>query len=304
MLRIPYLFVLVALIAFFSTCMNVASNDNNDKIINHIPSIIAAAAMQRTGDNSNGSGGSPNQGPFLLSAFYSDYNVTFTGRTGGEYQPTDSLVTGTTTGVVSFSRAGTISLSTSELGVIAVPHGETIPGVAPGDVIFGAAVMQNPLHVFMGTHEASRAGDFAIFSMMRFGLPADPSQLFYTGCSGSSIFNCVPMFFRRTTPSGDSVNLIYFTIQVSGNENKIFIYGKLVDRHIMESAAANLFSVPITSPILGSFNDSFMFDQGATFEITVSGNSISGRIQGTGSSVAQLVPQTAIFEVTFAGVRK
>ncbi len=47
-----------------------------------------------------------------------------------------------------------------------------------------------------------------------------------------------------------------------------------------------------------------MFDQGTLFEITVLGNNISGRIQGTGVSVAGLVPQTAIFEVTFEGVKE
>ncbi len=305
MIRTAQLFVMVSLIICFSTCQAVAANDNNERIINFLPSILAATALNR-GDE-NGNDGPPDQGKFLLSSFYGDYDVTFTGRTGGEYQPTNSIVTGTTTGIVSFSLAGTISLSASEPGVIAVPNGETIPGVAPEDVIFGAAVMQNPVHVFMGTQEASRPGDFGFFSMMRFGLPAGSNLLTYSGgCSpgGGNAFDCVPEFFRRTTPSGDSVNLIYFTIRVSGNQNTLSIYGQLVDTHTTEAAAANLFSVPITSPILGTFNDSFMFNRGALFEIIVSGNNISGRILGTGESVAQLVPQTAIFEATFSGSKK
>ena len=244
-------------------------------------------------------------GTELLAPFYGNYNVTYTGRVGGEYQPTDSLVTGTTTGVVPFViTGGTVTLSASEPGVIAVPPGETIPGVAPEDIIFGAAVMQNPIQVFMGTPEASQSGDFGIFSMMRFGLPSDSNQLFYTGDENLSAFSYVPIFYRRTTMSGDSVNLVYFTSQVYGENNTIRINGKLVDRHTAEAAAANLFSVPIESPILGSFNDQFMFDQGTLFEITVLGNNISGRIQGTGVSVAGLVPQTAIFEVTFEVVKE
>ena len=302
MVRTAQFLVLVSFIIHLATCQVVAANDNNERIINFIPAILAATSLNRGDDNGND--GPTGQDTLPLASFYGDYDVTFTGRTGGEYQPTNSIVSGTTTGIVPFSLAGTVSISASEPGVIAVPNGETIPGVAPEDVIFGAAVMQNPVHVFMGTQEASRPGDFGFFSMMRFGLPAGSNLLFYTGCSGGGAFSCVPMFFRRTTPSGDSVNLIYFIIRGSGNQDAFTLYGKLVDTHTTEAAAANLFSVPITSPILGSFNDSFMFNRGALFEITLSGNNISGWIQGTGGSVAQLVPQTALFEATFSGSKK
>ncbi len=258
-----------------------------------------------SGDSNGNGGGSQDSGADLLTPFYGNYNVTFKGQVGAEYQPTGSLVDGTTTGIVTFLTGGTITLSASEPGVIAVPSGETIPGMVPENVIFGAAVMQNPIHVFMGTPEASQAGDFGIFSMLRLGLPSEPNQLFYSGCSGAGgPFSCVPMFFRRTTMSGDSVNLVYFTSQVSVNNNNITINGKLVDEHTAEAAAANLFGVPIESPILGSFNDQFMFEQGALFKITVSGNSISGWIKGTGISVAGLAPQTAIFEATFEGIKE
>lgn len=238
-----------------------------------------------------------------LALFYGDYNVTFRGQVGGEYQPTNSIVSGTTTGLSSFSTAGTISLSASEPGVISVPAGEAIPGVAPEDIIFGAAVMQNPIRVVMGATQASPVGNFSIFSLLKFGLPSGPTLL-DRGCSGGrGPFSCVPVFFRRTTLSGDSVNLVYFTIQASGNNSMIRINGRLMDTHKAEAAAANLFSVPIKSPILGAFIDQFMFDKSATFEMIVSGNSISGWFQETGISAAGLAPQTAIYKITFDGVK-
>ncbi len=57
------------------------------------------------GGGDNG-GGTQKVGTELLAPFYGNYNVTYTGRVGGEYQPTDSLVTGTTTGVVPFVITG------------------------------------------------------------------------------------------------------------------------------------------------------------------------------------------------------
>jgi hypothetical protein len=245
-----------------------------------------------------------NKNTKALRPFYGDYAVTFTGLVGGPYEPGNSLVSGTTIGIQHAVLPGTVTLAASQPGVIAVPDGVTIPGVAQEDIIYGAAVMQNPLHVFMGTATASKPGDFGLYSMMRFGLPAGPAILDYTGCTDyGGPFNCVPVFFQSTIPSGDSVNLIYWTIQASGDQPALKITGKLIDRHTAEAAAANLFSVPVESPLLGIIMDTFMFGQAATFELTVTGAAIEGWILATGVSVAGLAPQIAVFEVSFQGVK-
>lgn len=253
-----------------------------------------------------GNGSSNNQPQSnVLSGSYGDYNVTFTGQVGGPYEPSNSIVTGTTVGVVNFTRNGTITLSPPETGVIAVPDGVTIPGINADDIIYGAAVMQNPIRIFIGTSEASAPGDFGIHSLVRIGVPKKNPESVTINCSGSSAFSCSPEFFRRTDPEDltGSVNLIYFVTKVNGNTTSFVITGQLIDRHISESAAANLFTVPIESPILGDTNDQFMFSTTTNFEITVSGNRISGNISATGSSVAGLAPQTAIFELSFNGVK-
>ena len=249
--------------------------------------------------------------PFILSAdnssvkpFLGNYKVTFTGKVGGPYEPTGSIVTGTTTGILPFSLEGNITLSESEPGVIGVPEGTTIPGINPEDIIYGAAVIQNPVHVFIGTEKATRPGDFGLYSMMKFGLPGDPNQLFYSGCNGDGPFNCVPMFFRRHTYSGESVNLIYFTINVNGSADSLIINGILYDRHTAEAAAANLFSVPVESPILGTFMDVFMLNVLSSYQIVIKGNKISGWIKGSGYSVAGLAPQKAILELEFEGTKE
>jgi len=241
-----------------------------------------------------------------LSSLYGDYDVVFTGQVGGYYQPTNSLVSGTTTGIINFSKQGAISMSKSKPGVIAVDPGETIPGVNPDDVIFGAAVMQNPIHVFMGTLEASQAGDFGIHSMMEFGIPSGPTQIFESACTPTKEkpFICVPKFFQRANPAKGSVNLIYFTTRVYEKNNGIVVEGKLVDKHSAEATVVNIFNVPVESPILGSFNDSFMFDKGLLFQMMVSGNNISGWIKGTSSSIAGLVPQSAVFQANFQGSKR
>jgi hypothetical protein len=55
---------------------------------------------------------------------------------------------------------------------------------------------------------------------------------------------------------------------------------------------------------VGSINDIFWFGDAMSFEFTISGGAVTGSIGGTGQSVAGMVPQTAIFQATFTGVRK
>jgi hypothetical protein len=239
-----------------------------------------------------------------IAPYLGNYKVTFTGTVGGPHEPSGSIVSGTTAGIITFSLEGNITLSESEPGVIAVPKGTSIPGIKPEDIIYGAAVMQNPLRIFIGTEEASRPGDFGLYSSMKFGLPDDPSQLFYSGCYGEGPFNCVPMFFRRHSYSGKSVNLVYFTISASGNNDSVIISGTLYDRHLSEAAAANIFNVPVESPILGNYNDNFAFSQQTQFKLVIKGNEIMGWIKGTGSSVAGMVSQQAIFEVEIGGTKE
>lgn len=233
-----------------------------------------------------------------------NYKVTFVGRVGGPYEPTGSIIIGTTTGIVPFSLEGNVTLSESEPGVISVPAGTTIPGISPEDIIYGAAVIQNPIDVFIGTKEVNRPGDFGLHSMMKFGLPSDPNQLFYSGCNGDGPFNCLPMFYRRHTYNGESVNLVYFTIDVYGNADSIIINGVLHDRHISEAAALNLFSVPIVSPMLGTLYDIFRLNILTSYKILIKGPKVTGWIKGAGYSVGGLAPQKAVLEVEFEGTKE
>ncbi len=243
-----------------------------------------------------------------LESIYGEYDVTIAGRVGGPYEPTGSIVSGTTAGVVDFAATGSVALSASQPGVIAVPSGTSIPGVAPEDVIFGAAYMCNPIHVFLGTRTVDAAGDFGLYEMVTIGIPADPVDIYpeYDGRGQCEVpadqpFACSPTFFQSTAPSGSNVNLIYFVTQVEGDGERLTVRGELRDTHTAEAAAANLFTVPIESPLLGNMNDQFMFAEGASFELTIVGNTLSGTIRGEGRSVAGLVPQTAILEATLSG---
>jgi hypothetical protein len=237
--------------------------------------------------------------------YFGEYQVTFQGRVGGEYQPSNSIVSGTTSGIREFTITGNITLSAAEPGVITVKPGQTVPGVKDQDIILDAAVLQNPLHVFMGTPNATGVGDFGLHSVLRFGIPDGPQELEFTGCTKEGDpFNCVPVFLKRAAPSGRSVNLVYFVVETQGYGRGLYVKGTLFDRHVAEAAAANLFSVPISSPIMGDYNDPFMFREGTVFELTIIGQQISGTIRGSGSSVAGLVPQEAIFEARFEGRKK
>ncbi len=239
-----------------------------------------------------------------FNTYLGEYLVTFSGQVGGKHLPTNSIVSGTTTGIQGFTTTGVIILSPSEPGVIGIKPGMQIAGLDPNNNILDAAVIQNPLHVFMGTPNASGVGDFGIYSMMRFGIPLS-QRLTYTGCGNkNNPFNCVPVYFKSAPDSGRSVNLIYFTIQTSWENNGLYIKGSLHDTHASEAASANLFWVPVSSPILGNYNDPFMLKIGSIFEIHVSGRQISGRFKGAGESVAGTVSQTSILNFEFKGVRK
>jgi hypothetical protein len=104
--------------------------------------------------------------------------------------------------------------------------------------------------------------------------------------------------------SGETVDLTYLVNRVTGDATQIRVTGLLVDRHAAEATVANLFMVPISTPIGGDFADIFYFQDGMSFELTVAGNAIRGSISGSGRSVAGLVPQTAILEATLTGTRR
>ncbi len=119
-------------------------------------------------------------------------------------------------------------------------------------------------------------------------------------------FFCVPTFMQSTTPTGDYVNLVYFVVTMDHDGEGFIINGQLVDRHGAEAAAANLFTVPIDSPIMGDgYPDTFAFSNlGCTFSMKIVGDSVTGTISGQGRSVAGFAPQTGIIEASFSGSKQ
>jgi hypothetical protein len=248
-----------------------------------------------------------------LAPFFGEYAVTIKGSVGGPYEPSGSIVSGTTTGIWPFTTAGTVTLKAPRVGVMAVPPGMTIPGVKPSDIIFGAALMRNPIDVYVGTPSASVAGDQRIHTTLTFGIPAaggvnNDLNFSGSGCvaglNPGASWDCIPLFYEPRVMSGETVDLTYLVNRVTGDATQIRVTGLLVDRHAAEATVANLFMVPISTPIGGDFADIFYFQDGMSFELTVAGNAIRGSISGSGRSVAGLVPQTAILEATLTGTRR
>ena len=129
--------------------------------------------------------------PAALQAVLGDYNITY-----------DAEITkaGQAPRKVKLASPATISVTASQPGVMAVPEGMTIPGLQPEDIIFGAAYVQNPVHVFMGTQTADQHGDFGVWSSVWIGLPPDQVDLEYTVCDqGEDRFSCSPMSWIRST---------------------------------------------------------------------------------------------------------
>ena len=244
------------------------------------------------GDDPAGPGTTDNI-PAALRATFGSYDVTYTAtisKHGGPPEP-----------VPLDKAAAAIEISGSQPGVMGVDPGTVIPGVAPEDVIFGAAYVQNPVHVFMGTASANQHGDFGIWSSVWIGLPPDPVDLEYVGCGGQGFFSCSPIFFQHAE-STDAVNLIYYAVGVEQQQNgDVTFSGFLADDHRSEAAAANGFSILATNDILGTFVDQYIFDEGATFSFTVSNDAISGSCVGTGRSLVGSEPDPATFRITFGG---
>lgn len=231
--------------------------------------------------------------PAALRDTFGSYAVTYTATITKDGGLPEALPANKT--------AAFIEITGSQPGVMGVDPGTVIPGIAPEDVIFGAAYVQNPVHVFMGTASANQHGDFGIWSSVWIGLPPDPVNLEYVGCGGQGFFNCSPVFFQHAE-STDAVNLIYYAVSVEQLQNgDVAFSGFLADDHRSEAAAANGFSILATHDILGTFVDQYIFDEGATFSFTVSNDAISGSCVGVGRSLIGSEPDQATFRITFGG---
>lgn len=236
--------------------------------------------------------------PAALSAVFGDYDVTCNVQI--------TKANGSTAIAAATSTSAVVEIRESQPGVIGLSEGETIPGLDSTELIYGAAYVQNPVHVFLGTATANQHGDFGIWSSVRIGLPPDPVELEYAGCGDGSSgrFSCSPTFFQHAETT-DSVNLVYFAVQAEEFENgSVHFRGYLADDHRNEAAAANGFNILADNDILGRFVDSYLFDEGATFEFTVAANGISGTVSGQGRSLVGSEPDPARFEMLFAGTKK
>ena len=231
--------------------------------------------------------------PTALSAVLGDYSITA--------NATMSNAGGWTMRLAPGASPATLSLRASRPGVMGVPNGMTIPGITPSDIIYGAAYVQNPVHVFMGTTTQDQHGDFGIWSSVWIGLPPNPVHLEYVGCEGEGVFGCSPVFFQSADVT-DQVNLVYFAVSVTGARNgDITISGYLSDTHKSEAAATNGFAVRVTDAILGQFVDQYIFYEGATFTLTIQGTHISGVVEGVGRSAALIGHPDVNFRMTFDG---
>lgn len=244
------------------------------------------------GDDPSGPG-TDDSIPAALRATFGTYNVTYTAtitKAGGSPEP-----------VLPDKAAAAIEITGSQPGVMGVDPGTVIPGLSPEDVIYGAAYVQNPVHIFMGTATANQHGDFGMWSSVWLGLPPDSVNLEFVGCDGQGFFNCSPVFFQHAEVT-DAVNLIYYAVNVAEQQNGDVVFsGFLADDHRSEAAAANGFSILATHDILGQFVDIYIFDEGATFSFTVAGDAISGNCQGVGRSLIGSEPDEATFRITFGG---
>jgi len=232
--------------------------------------------------------------PAELLATFGTYDITYT--------TSITRADGIREVLVADKIAAAIEITGSQPGVMGVDPGTTIPGIAPEDVIFGAAYVQNPVHVFIGTDSQNQDGDFGIWSSVWIGLPPGPAQLEYVGCSGSDgPFRCSPVFFQSAEVT-DSVNLIYYATSVTEYaDGDIDFSGFLADDHRSEAAAINGFSMLANHDILGEGVYPYLFDEGATFDFTVRNGTVEGTITGVGRALISAEPGVVTFTITFGG---
>lgn len=251
-------------------------------------------------DLDGGTGGSSQTSPLnVLNSFYGEFQVTFSGKVGGLYQPGASA---TTSGVTNVLQNGTLTLAGSEAGFINVATGSSVPGLDPNDVKQGVVAVQNPIGLRMSTLNSTSAGSFYLRTIT--ALTSNPAIVLDSDCDGGQgVYTCPAEFFPPADLDGDTDNYLYFTVQASRNGNELRVTGRLVDTHFEEGFGGNAFQVPV---IVGNAAgiDTFVLDRGAVFELTVNGQNITGSVNGTGYSAAGDVPQAALFEVTFQGTRR
>ena len=246
------------------------------------------------GDDSTGPGGGGNDLPGALVAAYGSYDLTYT------------VTTTKADGASAVKIAGaTLEISASEPGVMGVDAGTVVPGVDPADVIFGAVYVQNPAHVFIGSDTQGQAGDFCLWSSVRYGLPADAAELEFTGCEGEGgPFACSPQFFQSAELSG-SVNLVYLATGVAADgEGDLEFTCTLIDDHRSEASDINMFDVQTAHDILGPGAYAYCFDEGAVAAFTVSDGAVSGTLTGTGWALEGSDPYSVSISIAFGGAKR
>jgi len=267
--------------------------------------LAILAALPACGGDDGGTdpdGGAPAAnvlGP--LAAVYGEYDVTLQ----IQYTWLDKGA------VESFTRAGYVNVAASEPGVVNVPEGTSLPGIPPEAVMFGAAYVQNPAHVSMGTLGFDQHGDCGIISTLRFGIPIGDAYIFaYDGCdavadaaSGKGAFACVPHFYGAAETS-DSVNLVYFlnTAAIAA-DGTVTLSGYLADDHTAEAAAANQAFVHFVHEWFGEMDDIFILREGATFSVTLGGGQVTGQFRGVARSASTMIAEDLLVEAWFGGKR-
>lgn len=259
--------------------------------------VIATGLWGCGGDDPADPGGDTSNLPAALVATFGTYDITYTASI--------TKADGTRRVLGADKVGAAIEISGSQPGVMGVDPGTTVPGVDPADVIFGAAYVQNPVHVFVGSDTQNQDGDFGVWSSVWIGLPPDAVDLQYDGCEGEGgPFACSPRFFEAAE-STDAVNLIYHATSVTEHANgNIDFSGTLIDDHRSEAAAANGFWLQADHDILGPGVYPYLYDEGATFEFTVRDGAVSGTVAGTGRALIGSEPAVVQFTVTFGGGKR
>jgi hypothetical protein len=154
----------------------------------------------------------------------------------------------------------------------------------PLDVVFREPLPDenNPVNVFLG------AGD-----------PSQVGNVFLTSAS-------------QYTVSSGQVTLQYFSVETSGSE----LSAILTDAHFSEAAAANLFTAPNVSAqsapegpgrqiyeTMGP-TEMFAFLEETQLNVNVSGDTLSGNVQGSGQSITGVFPTgDVVYSAEFTAAR-
>lgn len=267
--------------------------------------VIALALIAACGDD--GGGTAPDEGqpaanlPGALTDVYGEYEISlqiqYTWPGKGR--------------VASFTRPGYVNVAASEPGVINVPPGTELPGIPSSEVMFGAAYVQNPVHVSIGTLGFDQHGDCGIISTLRIGIPIGDAYIFsYDGCdavadagANKGAFACVPHFYG-TAEASDSVNLVYFMNVATVNDaGTVMLTGYLADDHVEEAAAANQAYVHFVHEWFGPMDDIFILGEGTTFSLTIGSGQIVGQFRGVARSATAMIVEDLLVEATFGGKR-